>query len=254
MSDTIGGKDVIITVRERVDGTVIVVLVLDHEPVTSTTITHRNGAADDQDTSEPAGFAHCPGETAAPLLYAINFMSCINAAQEEATSFTRWLARNRARLGLDEALFNQREISHRRSAYTGPVGRRCLQALREAVALRLNEPAPGGVATSGLATVSATLGFEGLDAASLRRFLIRVNFDHLAPAPSLRLFRNVFGMAPPERLARLDRLTPADFTRLTRRLAALGEMPSEHRLVTLLETEIEAREGKPRGIGFARYG
>ena len=95
---------------------------------------------------------------------------------------------------------------------------------------------------------------EGLDAASLRRFLIRVNFDHLAPAQSLRLFRNVFSMAPPERLARLDRLTPADFTRLARRLAVLGETPSAHRLVALLETEMEAREGKPRGIGFARHG
>ena len=95
---------------------------------------------------------------------------------------------------------------------------------------------------------------EGLDAASLRRFLIRVNFEHLAPAQSLRLFRNVFGVEPPERLARLDRLTPADFTRLARRLAVLGETPSEHRLVALLETEMEAREGKPRGIGFARHG
>jgi transitional endoplasmic reticulum ATPase len=95
---------------------------------------------------------------------------------------------------------------------------------------------------------------EGLDAASLRRFLIRVNFDHLASAQSLRLFRNAFGMEPPERLTRLDRLVPADFTRLARRLTVLGERPSEHRLVTLLEVEMEAREGKPRGIGFARHG
>ncbi|OYV40909.1 MAG: hypothetical protein B7Z80_03275 [Rhodospirillales bacterium 20-64-7] len=93
---------------------------------------------------------------------------------------------------------------------------------------------------------------EGLDAASLRRFLIRVNFDHLAPAQSLRLFRNAFGMEPPERLALLDRLTPADFTRLARRLTVLGESPCEHRLVALLEIEMVAREGKPRGIGFAR--
>ena len=95
---------------------------------------------------------------------------------------------------------------------------------------------------------------DGLDVASLRRFLIRVNFDHLAPAQSARLFSSVFGMAPPERLARLDRLTPADFSRIARRLAVLGETPSEHRLVALLEAEMEAREGKPRGIGFARHG
>ena len=95
---------------------------------------------------------------------------------------------------------------------------------------------------------------DGLDAASLRRFLIRVNFDHLAPAQSARLFSSVFGMAPPERLTRLDRLTPADFSRIARRVAVLGETPSEHRLVALLEAEMEARAGKPRGIGFARHG
>jgi len=95
---------------------------------------------------------------------------------------------------------------------------------------------------------------DGLDAASLRRFLIRVNFDHLAPAQSARLFRNAFGVEPPEPLVWLDRLTPADFTRIARRLAVLGETPSEHRLVALLEAEMEAREGKPRGIGFARHG
>lgn len=66
----------------------------------------------------------------------------------------------------------------------------------------------------------------------------------------MRLFCNVFGMEAPERLARLDRLIPADFARL----AVLGETRSEHRLVALLETEMEAREGKPRGIDFARHG
>jgi transitional endoplasmic reticulum ATPase len=91
---------------------------------------------------------------------------------------------------------------------------------------------------------------EGLDTASLRRFLLRVNFDYLAPVQSVRLFRGLFKAEPPSQLALLDRLTPADFTRVARRVEILGETPSDHRLVALLEAETQGRDGKPRDIGF----
>jgi transitional endoplasmic reticulum ATPase len=93
---------------------------------------------------------------------------------------------------------------------------------------------------------------ERLDKASLRRFLVRLNFDFLRTDQAALLFRRSFAIEPPAALARLDRLTPADFSRIARRCAALDTPLVASALVEMLAAEIEGRDGTARPIGFAR--
>jgi SpoVK/Ycf46/Vps4 family AAA+-type ATPase len=91
-----------------------------------------------------------------------------------------------------------------------------------------------------------------LDQASLRRFLVRVNFDFLLKEQAERLFERHFRLPAPAALGRLDRLTPADFSRVAGRCAFLGKSLTETELARLLAAETEGREGAPRPIGFSR--
>jgi SpoVK/Ycf46/Vps4 family AAA+-type ATPase len=93
---------------------------------------------------------------------------------------------------------------------------------------------------------------ERLDKASLRRFLVRLNFDFLRPDQSGLLFRRHFGLQPPADLARMDRLTPADFSRIARRCTALDIPLEAPALVNMLAAEMDGRDGSARMIGFAR--
>ncbi len=93
---------------------------------------------------------------------------------------------------------------------------------------------------------------ERLDRASLRRFLIRVTFKYLAPSQSARLFHTSFGIRPPDGLAKLDRLVPADFSRIAKRLAVLGQGSAPETLMGLLTAEMEGRDGPTNPIGFVR--
>jgi SpoVK/Ycf46/Vps4 family AAA+-type ATPase len=95
---------------------------------------------------------------------------------------------------------------------------------------------------------------ERLDKASLRRFLIRLNFDFLRPGQAALLFQRSFGLEPPAALARLDRLTPADFSRIAKRCTALDLSFEAQALLDMLTAEIEGRDGSARRIGFARPG
>jgi SpoVK/Ycf46/Vps4 family AAA+-type ATPase len=95
---------------------------------------------------------------------------------------------------------------------------------------------------------------ERLDKASLRRFLVRLNFDFLRPDQTALLFFRSFGLKPPAALARLDRLTPADFSRIARRCTALGLDYEVSALIDMLGAEIEGRDGAARTIGFGRQG
>ncbi len=95
---------------------------------------------------------------------------------------------------------------------------------------------------------------ERLDKASLRRFLVRLNFDFLRPDQTALLFYRSFGLQAPAALARLDRLTPADFSRIARRCAALGLGYDVSALIDMLGAEIEGRDGAARTIGFGRPG
>jgi AAA+ superfamily predicted ATPase len=91
---------------------------------------------------------------------------------------------------------------------------------------------------------------DRLDKASLRRFLVRVNFAPMRAEQAAVLFRRVFGREPPAGLARLDRLTPADFTRVARRIAVLGLDDDADAVLALFAAELEGREGMARPIGF----
>ncbi len=95
---------------------------------------------------------------------------------------------------------------------------------------------------------------ERLDKASLRRFLVRLNFDFLRPDQAALLFRRTFELTPPPALARLDRLTPADFSRIARRCLALDLPMEAPALLDMLAAEIEGRDGAARPIGFTRQG
>ena len=91
---------------------------------------------------------------------------------------------------------------------------------------------------------------DTLDKASLRRFLLRITFRPLNLDQAEALFRRQFGAEPPAGLFRLDRLTPADFGLVARRVALLGLDPDPDALFSMLAEEVEGRVGAARPIGF----
>lgn len=91
-----------------------------------------------------------------------------------------------------------------------------------------------------------------LDRASLRRFLIRIGFRPLNLYQATALFRRHFGAEPPACLSRLDRLTPADFGLVARRVDLLGLDGDPEALFAMLAEEVEGRAGAARPIGFGR--
>jgi MoxR-like ATPase len=93
---------------------------------------------------------------------------------------------------------------------------------------------------------------ELLDKASLRRFLLRLNFDYLRPDQAALLFRRSFGLEPPAALARLESLTPADFSRIARRCEVLEINFNAQGLTNMLTDEVQGRDGIARVIGFSR--
>ncbi len=95
---------------------------------------------------------------------------------------------------------------------------------------------------------------DRLDKASLRRFLVRLNFAPMRVDQAANLFRRTFGTEPPPGLARLDRLTPADFSRVARKVAVLGLPSDPESLLALFLTELDGREGTARPIGFGTSG
>jgi len=91
---------------------------------------------------------------------------------------------------------------------------------------------------------------DHLDAAVMRRVLLKVRFDYLAAAQVEAAFRGFFGMQPPAGLAALDRLTPADFA-LVRRVGALqGGLDDGRALLAALAREQNAKPGAVKVIGF----
>jgi len=99
--------------------------------------------------------------------------------------------------------------------------------------------------------VAFTTNFaEHLDAAVMRRVLLKVRFDHITPVQSAAAFRRFFGLEPPPGLAALDRLTPADFA-LVRRVAALqGGLDDAPTLLAALAREQRVKPGAVRVIGY----
>lgn len=107
--------------------------------------------------------------------------------------------------------------------------------------------------------IASTNLMESLDAASLRRFDFKVNFDYLTQQQRRRLFERVatYGVeesAAPAwtvRLDRMDRLVPGDFANVLRQLEVLRQAATPGRLLDMLEAELRLKPGATqRRIGF----
>jgi transitional endoplasmic reticulum ATPase len=95
---------------------------------------------------------------------------------------------------------------------------------------------------------------ERLDAAAMRRFLVKARFGFLAPAQGALAWRRAFGTAPPPGLATLDRLTPADFDLVRRGAALAGHEGDTAALLAALAREQRAKPGATGPIGFLAGG
>lgn len=91
---------------------------------------------------------------------------------------------------------------------------------------------------------------DNLDAASLRRFAFKMQFNYLKPEQSKKLFKSFFGMKAPTEIEKMPLLVPGDFANVKTQVDILGiEDPNE--IMKMLQNEIDAKpEGKVRRIGF----
>ncbi len=90
-----------------------------------------------------------------------------------------------------------------------------------------------------------------LDAATLRRFTFKVTFDYMRPEQVATAFRKWFKLTPPQNLAALDMLTPADFEVVRRKAEVLGKLSDSESLVAMLIAECEIKPGSTKPFGFA---
>ena len=81
-----------------------------------------------------------------------------------------------------------------------------------------------------------------LDAATVRRFLFKVEFNPLSPHQAREIFRRSFGVEPTSRLAQLRTLTPGDFDVVARKARVIDERDAAI-LVAMLADEVAAKPG-----------
>lgn len=91
---------------------------------------------------------------------------------------------------------------------------------------------------------------ENLDAAALRRFTFKVQFDFLNHCQANMAFKHFFGIDAPSSSWLPDVLTPGDFAVVRRKAAIIGDFSNPHALVALLKAECAAKPEQPRPIGF----
>ena len=111
-------------------------------------------------------------------------------------------------------------------------------------------------AFNGLFIASTNL-IDNLDAASLRRFDLKVKFDFLKPDQSCELFSRQsvqLAIEPPSsvqlsKVSRLMNLTPGDFAAVARQ-SRFRRINSSDELLTALEAECGIKEGAKSAIGF----
>jgi len=101
--------------------------------------------------------------------------------------------------------------------------------------------------------------WRDIDEASLRRFVLKLEFGFLRPEQALTLFRTSCAAAlsagderfVAERLGRMTNLAVGDFAAVRRRVEALGESPDAATLLELLGVEVAVkRTGCRTTIGF----
>ncbi len=88
-----------------------------------------------------------------------------------------------------------------------------------------------------------------MDYASLRRFTFKVKFDYLTAGQARKAFRLFFDEEPPESIATLNSLTPADFAVARRKADIMGKSGSAE-LAALLKQECALKPAQPRKIRF----
>lgn len=107
--------------------------------------------------------------------------------------------------------------------------------------------------------VGATNFASNLDAATLRRFTFKLEFDCLTEEGKRIFFNRIFGplgageLSPAEyeRLRRIPNLTPGDYRTVRQELYYLGEAATAERVLDGLEQESESRHaGQLRPMGF----
>lgn len=110
--------------------------------------------------------------------------------------------------------------------------------------------------------ICSTNLFDQLDAASLRRFAIKVRFDYMTDAQARRLFvatLRTLGASDDavcdehalRAIARLKRLTPGDFAAVVRQMRVTGESATAMGLLRALEQECAMkRDTTARVVGF----
>ena len=89
-----------------------------------------------------------------------------------------------------------------------------------------------------------------LDPATLRRFIVKVTLDYLAPAQAEAAFRAYFALTPPPQIRSLAALTPGDFAVVSRKAEILGRLQDPEELAAMLRAECDAKPDRPRPIGF----
>ena len=94
-----------------------------------------------------------------------------------------------------------------------------------------------------------------LDPAVARRFTFKVEFDYLDREGRRVFWRRYFGKTPSvavrRRLDNLDRLTPGDFRTVRQELYYLGDDVGDADRLDALESELAAKTGLTRRIGFS---
>ncbi len=91
---------------------------------------------------------------------------------------------------------------------------------------------------------------ERVDAAALRRFTIKARFGFLRPEQAELAFARFFGIAAPEAVRRLERLTPGDFAVVRRKAEVFGESGDADALAEMLAAECAAKPGHREPLGF----
>ncbi|MCF6337033.1 MAG: ATP-binding protein [Gammaproteobacteria bacterium] len=99
-----------------------------------------------------------------------------------------------------------------------------------------------------------------VDAASLRRFDLKIKFDYMKPEQAWTLFLQVLKEHGSNlksetkqykaALARLDNLTPGDFATVVRQSRSLNKIIDPRYLLSALEKECKAKPGAGKSIGF----
>ena len=97
--------------------------------------------------------------------------------------------------------------------------------------------------------VATTNLAERLDPAVQRRFTLHVRLRCMTPSAAAKLFKEMFGMAPPEHTEPLEGLTPADFSVVSQRWKLLQEI-DPGKLIEWLRAEAEARGVERVSTGF----